>query len=75
MEKEESTIESWMSKEEPLSESDKSHELHEAMTEELSWISDGYWEVINRESESDEEITKKDVYKANLPDIEKKLDK
>lgn len=75
MENENNNIESWMSKQEFLLESDKGDELHGSMTESFSWISDEYFEVINRESESGKEITKKDIYKANLSDIEKELDK
>ena len=47
----------------------------ETMSEKLSWLPRSYWKVINQESESDDEITEKDVCEADLSDIEKFFDK
>lgn len=53
----------------------KSLSQTETMAEKLSWVPSNYWKVINQESELDDEITEKDVYEADLSDIEKKFDK
>lgn len=65
----------------PLSKQNESKDVYkvisqsETMAEELSWLSSNYWEVINQESEFDDEITEKDIYEADLSDIEKEFDK
>ena len=53
----------------------KSLSQTETMAGKLSWVPSNYWKVINQESELDDEITEKDVYEADLSDIEKKFDK
>jgi hypothetical protein len=64
----------------PLSKQNESKNVYKAisqsetMAEKLSWLSSNYWEVINQESESDYEITEKDIYEAELSDIEKEFD-
>lgn len=65
-----------------LSDADKNKELYnnladkeEAIHEKLSRLSQDYRDTINKESESGEKISEKDIYEANLSDIEKKFDK
>ena len=65
----------------PLSNQNESKNVYKAisqsetMAEKLSRIPRNYWEVINHESESDDEITEKDIYESDLSDIEKEFDK
>jgi hypothetical protein len=45
------------------------------MSEKLSRVSQDYWDTINKESKSGEEISEKFIYEAHLSDIEKRFDK
>lgn len=63
----------WLSKYPLLKDDYTSNELFQTMSEKLSWLSQDYRDTINRESESGEKISEKDIYEANLSDIEKRF--
>ena len=46
----------------------------ETISEKLSWLPKEYREVINQESDFDDEISENDVYEANLSEIAKKFE-
>lgn len=65
----------WLSKYPLLKDDYTSNELFQTMSEKLSRVSQDYWDTINKESKSGEEISEKFIYEANLSDIEKRFDK
>lgn len=80
MEKDPNKIENWKQIKDILSDADKNKELYndladkeEAIHEKLSRLSQDYRDTINKESESGEKISEKDIYEANLSDIEKRF--
>lgn len=65
----------WLSKYPLLKDDYTSNELFQTMSEKLSRVSQDYWDTINKESKSGEEISEKFIYEAHLSDIEKRFDK
>ena len=82
MEKDPNKIENWKQIKDILSDADKSKELHnivadneETIHEKLWNLDQEYWVTINKESESGEKISEKDIQEMPLSEVENEIGK